>query len=390
MRSRVFLASVALIVLGFSLYFASAASAQEQDRPRPFRKFDIHKLRISPLYNLRLKQAPSHIRERLKALQALLASKRATFGIGYTTAMDVPLEKLAGTKIPANFLETAKKQNEFAVEALALIRPKTRSAIPKNLSVCSSSASRFDWRDHGKVTSVKDQRSCGSCWAFSAMASYEGSNLLVNKQAADVSEQHAISCSKAGSCDGGWYGPVFDWMMRDGATDEAYFAYSASDAPCQTHVPSQYWTSVWGFVSDSESIPPAGRLKKAICEHGPVSVAVNATPAFQAYTGGVFDEKDPGDINHAVVLVGWDDEKGAWILKNSWGPGWGDNGYMFIRYDSNKVGYAAAWVEALTEKVASSEATGGKLRSLLQKHGITPVPSLDLKRSLKVEPEPIQ
>ncbi|MGO9486300.1 MAG: C1 family peptidase [Rhodomicrobium sp.] len=302
--------------------------------------------------------------------------------------MDLPLEKLAGTRIPENFLEQAQKQNAFALEALALLRG--RSMAPKTEAVCSTSAAHFDWRDHGKVTEIKDQGSCGDCWDFSAMGSYEGSYLIRNNQSVNVSEQHALSCSLAGSCDGGWYGPVFNWMLSTGATDEASLPYRAADEPCPLKVKHLYWSSVWGFISDSQSVPTASQIKQAICEHGPVSVAVNATSAFQAYTGGVFNENDPGDINHAVVLVGWDDANGAWILRNSWGTGWGDKGYMLIRYESNKVGYAAAWVDALTSKVASSHDILSKLRDLANKHGIAAPFGLPPVQDLKVHPKPIQ
>jgi C1A family cysteine protease len=78
--------------------------------------------------------------------------------------------------------------------------------------------------------------------------------------------------------------------------------------------------------------------------------AVNATRAFQAYKGGVFNERDPGRINHAILLVGWDDAKGAWLMKNSWGVRWGEAGYMWIDYKSNSVGTAAAWVRAAHAK----------------------------------------
>jgi len=88
------------------------------------------------------------------------------------------------------------------------------------------------------------------------------------------------------------------------------------------------------------------KLKQALCRYGPLAVAVRATRLFQAYKSGVFNERDTGKVNHGVTLIGWDDNKEAWLIKNSWGTGWGEKGYMWIVYYSNSIGYGASWVEA--------------------------------------------
>jgi hypothetical protein len=99
-------------------------------------------------------------------------------------------------------------------------------------------------------------------------------------------------------------------------------------------------------VDPSTQIPSVTKLKNALCKYGPLAVAVRVTSAFQAYKSGVFNQKDPGGVNHGVTLVGWDDSKKAWLIKNSWGPGWGMSGYMWIGYGSNKIGYGAGWTVA--------------------------------------------
>jgi cathepsin L len=105
-------------------------------------------------------------------------------------------------------------------------------------------------------------------------------------------------------------------------------------------------------VRDDGGLPAPAEIKRALCEHGPLAVAVRVNDAFQAYSGGVFNAQDKackGDgkcVNHAVTIMGWDDSKQAWLVKNSWGTMWGEQGYMWIRYTSNDVGYGAAWVES--------------------------------------------
>jgi cathepsin L len=135
-------------------------------------------------------------------------------------------------------------------------------------------------------------------------------------------------------------------MKTPGDTNRSTVGYAGMQQPCNSSVPVYYKTLAWGFVTGNGSVPSVPQMKQAMCDHGAVSVTVRATALFQAYTAGVFDEMDSGPINHAVVLVGWDDSKQAWLLKNSWDTTWGMSGYMWIKYTSNSVGYAAAWVDA--------------------------------------------
>ena len=124
-------------------------------------------------------------------------------------------------------------------------------------------------------------------------------------------------------------------------------------------------------VGFAEPGPPDNAdLKKALCTYGPISIALLSTPNFRAYTGGVFKEDLPDSVrydtvglgklktynaNHGVTLIGWDDRLGAWLIKNSWGTGWGEwagpgfsreRGYGLVSYGSNNIGLAAAWVVA--------------------------------------------
>jgi cathepsin L len=97
-------------------------------------------------------------------------------------------------------------------------------------------------------------------------------------------------------------------------------------------------------VGSSQGIPAVTAIKNAIFKYGGVSACVYADDYFEAYTGGVFSNTDSGSqCNHAILLVGWDDARGAWLLKNSWSPSWGVDGFMWISYGANSVGYSAAW-----------------------------------------------
>jgi cathepsin L len=212
-------------------------------------------------------------------------------------------------------------------------------------------------RKQGKVTPIRNQASCGSCWDFAACAAWEVSNLIRNGSSVDLSEQQILTCSGGGTCAGGWYMPVFDWMISHGVCGESACPYTHADNTASkaawTALPSPNHAIAWGFVRPDAGIPSVADMKKAICEHGSVAVAFRATAGFQSYVGGVFNEHDPGQINHAVLLIGWDDAKQAWLMKNSWGTVWGDTcgygterGYCWIAYNSNSIGNHAAWVDA--------------------------------------------
>ncbi len=293
-------------------------------------------------YAVREQNAAQGVKTTLIRLRQTIQQKKLTFDVGYTSALDVSLEKLAGTRIPANLPDLARKQNALTRELLLTARPR----VSRTPNACSATATTFSWRDSGKISAVQDQKACGSCWAFSAIGAYESSYLIRTPDHPDASEQDALNCSNGGSCAGGWYGPVFEWMRIAGDTKRSIVSYVGVQNPCNTKATVFYKSLVWGFVADNGSIPTVDQMKRAICEHGAISVAVRATDLFQAYKSGVFNETDPGPINHAVILVGWDDSKQAWLLKNSWSTVWGMDGYMWIRYNSNSVGYAAAWVDA--------------------------------------------
>lgn len=162
-----------------------------------------------------------------------------------------------------------------------------------------------------------------------------------------------MSCNSDGwSCNGGWF--VHDyhqWKYVDGETAagavwEDDFPYKASDVSCNPPHPHHEKIDSWAYVDPNVvGVPAVNAIKQAIFDHGPVGAAVCVNLAFQLYHGGVFNPRiGCNSINHAIVLVGWNDADGAWILRNSWGPSWGEGGYMRIAYGKSQVGYAANYV----------------------------------------------
>lgn len=343
MKNYRFLVALMFVSLLLAGFFGFSSNAQ-----RP-----INQSQQAVDYQQRERLARPEIKQRLAALRQEIKEKHLTFEVGYTTAMDESLDKLAGAKPPANLEEQAKRQNEIASKALSIDLEardryrKTHPQLPELLISCSATATAFDWTSLGKVTPVRDQDGCGSCWAFATLGAFEGSWAIRNGSLIDTSEQDILSCSGAGACSGGWW--AFSWLISHGVATEASYPYTATDSPCPPLPPPPrlYRAVAWGYVINSGGIPTVTQTKQALCAHGPLAVTVYASAAFQAYTSGVFNQVITNQgINHAITLIGWDDTKNAWLIKNSWSAGWGMAGYMWINYNSNNITYAAAWVQA--------------------------------------------
>lgn len=219
-------------------------------------------------------------------------------------------------------------------------------------NIVSPSASFFDIRQTRYSTTVKDQgQQCGSCWAFSALAAYEISYAIRNGQTIDTSEQHALNCSQGGSCRGGWPSEVFQWMKGNKVKNESQETYRGFATGC-SNTGGQYLVEAWDFVSNSRNYFATAsnqQIKNAIAKHGAVATTLASTPQFQRYTGGVYRENTFIQNNHAVIICGWDDQRQAWLVKNSWGNYWGEGGYMWLGYNSSGVGQGTTWVEAISD-----------------------------------------
>ncbi|XP_023310809.1 cathepsin L1-like [Anoplophora glabripennis] len=212
----------------------------------------------------------------------------------------------------------------------------------------------FDWREKGAVTPVKDQGFCGSCWAFSSTGALEGQYFLKTGDLVSISEQNLVDCSSEHNnigCAGGDMNPAFTYVHnQDGIDSETSYPYEAVDGKCRYTVSGNV-TSTRGYATIENG--NEDYLKAAVATIGPIAVAIDASQLeFDFYSEGIYynpycnnGASDPEtELDHAVLVVGYGTEDGQdyWLIKNSWGTDWGEEGYIrMARNRDNNCGVAA-------------------------------------------------
>jgi len=209
----------------------------------------------------------------------------------------------------------------------------------------------FDWRTKGAITPVKDQAQCGSCWAFSTTENVESMWFLSTKTLPILAPQQLVDCDpQSQGCGGGWTYWAFEYLMNAGGQmAESAYPYHAVNQPCQFKK-NKIVAKVFNYTF---AIPPCEQgdcpsqdedlMQEQLAKVGPFSVCVNAA-SWSDYQGGVVEgDSCPGGaqtLDHCVQAVGYDQNQGYWIVRNSWNTNWGDKGYIYLQLGTNTCGVA--------------------------------------------------
>jgi hypothetical protein len=194
----------------------------------------------------------------------------------------------------------------------------------------------IDWRSRGAVTPVKDQGQCGSCWSFSATGSMEGAWAISTGDLVSISEQELVDCAglrySSMGCNGGQMDGAFKFGIDKGMCAESSYAYTSGVS--QTAGTCQDCSAIVSFSGCADVVGSNQLALKEAVANGPVSIAIEAdTRYFQSYSSGVLTSSTCGTtLDHGVLIVGYGSDSGQmyWLVKNSWGTSWGDDGYVKI------------------------------------------------------------
>jgi C1A family cysteine protease len=219
----------------------------------------------------------------------------------------------------------------------------------------------FDWRDHTTLPPVRNQQQCGSCWAVCATDIFEIAIYRLLGQTVDLSEQWLVSCTQGGDgCNGGYIGYALDSCKCSGSTQtdpcghaggvlEADFPYTATNAPCNCPYDHPYCITSWSLVAGSR--PSSEQIKQAIYDYGPVACHMEVYNDLYSYSSGIYTHITGASMGlKAMVLVGWGNSAGQnyWIVRNTWGPTWGESGYLKVAFDTCNIGDYSAYVSSVS------------------------------------------
>jgi C1A family cysteine protease len=290
----------------------------------------------------------------LKKLQSAIAQSGNRWEAGKSLMADLSdadFQLRLGAEPPPGTVSLSERES-YAAQAFA----QDAQTINENSAKSSTATpALWDWRNfNGKnyLGSVRDQKNCGSCVSFGTIAAIEATTRVATNQPAqviDLSEAHLFYCHAAAegrNCGNGWWpSKALDAVKLKGVVDEACFPYTPGDQSCRTCADAATRTSK---ITGWQSLKSVAMMKAWISEKGPLVGCFTVYEDFRHYTGGVYHHvSGPEAGGHCICIVGYSDADQAWIIRNSWGADWAENGYGRIGYGEAGIDYEMWGVSAV-------------------------------------------
>ncbi|CAN8320414.1 unnamed protein product [Cochlearia groenlandica] len=319
------MASTIFLIL---IIFLSSRNLEATSEVSALKKHEQWMTRFQRVYSDETEKSNRFFKKNLDFVQRFNMNKTITYDLDLNGFSDFTDEEFRATYTGLVVPEGINRISTFESAETVHFRYENLSDISESV----------DWRKEGAVTPVKHQGPCG-CWAFSAVAAVEGITKISKGKLVILSEQQLLDCATDFNqgCRGGIMSKAFEYIIKNqGITTEDNYPYQESQQTCHSTTQSMAFPAA--TISGYETLPMNNgeALLKAVSQQ-PVSVGIEGTDdSFRHYSGGVFDGECGTDLHHAVTIVGYGmSEEGTkyWVVKNSWGQSWGENGYMRIKRD---------------------------------------------------------
>jgi len=324
-----------LFLLALVVLFATVLAITDEEREfQEFQKTYFKTYSTSEEYNYRLEV----FRKNLKKAKELDAKDHSA-SYGVTKFSDLTEEEFRSTYLMRNFKSPLMRGEEV---------PVWEATFPQDMPTS------YDWTTKGVVTPVYNQAQCGSCWAFSTTESIESMNFLAGNTLTSLSMQQIVDCdTKDDGCNGGNPPTAYEYVIGAGGLETyANYPYTAKDGSCKFEKSKVAQTiDGWKYVTRDRD---EKAMQAFTYTSGPPSVCVDAS-TWDSYRGGVYTRADCGtQLDHCVQIVGWTVVKSlnAWIVRNSWGKSWGNEGYLYVAMGQDACGIAQECTSAQVTKAS--------------------------------------
>ncbi|XP_059283307.1 zingipain-2-like [Lycium ferocissimum] len=312
----------------FGMYASQVTSRNLQESSSMLEKHELWMARHGKTYENDAEKAKrlNIFKENVKFIESFNKNGTKPYKLGINKFADLTSEEFLKYYTTHGLNKLSSKSQQSSPAIFSSFKYENMSDVP----------SFMDWRKSGAVTNVKQQGQCGCCWAFAAVGALEGANKLSTGKLISLSEQELLDCTTENNgCNGGLITTAYDFIVKNGGIAlESNYPYKEYQDSCKS---AQEGTDSAVKMSRYETLPSSESALLKVVSQQPVSIGIAVTEEFHMYQSGVYDGSCDDQLNHAVTIIGYgtnEDGTKYWLIKNSWGTSWGENGYMKLARDT--------------------------------------------------------